>query len=282
MIDLTSLPETLPYCHVDAFADRPFTGNQATVMLLDSWPDDSVLLAIAEENNFAETAFLVPDTSDNADYELCWFTPTSEVELCGHATLASGHYILTKYPNMQTVRFSTRHAGILQVTRAASGAAGSYDMALPATFMQASNNPELLAAMGLADAQMFISVRGMKDIAIIMLPDADAVRAAKPDMMALRDISLMAIVTAPGDAASGTDIISRVFVPAWGVDEDSVTGGAHCALVPFWAERLGRESFTSYQASPRGGLVGCRSDGERVILSGSCVTVVKGVFHLHP
>lgn len=266
----------LPYSHIDAFAARPFTGNQAAVMPLEAWLADAVLQAIAEENNFAETAFIVPDASGAADYQLRWFTPTSEVELCGHATLASGHHVLSTQPARQRVTFSTRKSGVLSVARGVSG----YDMALPATFVERGDHRQLSAALGSADAPVFHSVRGAQDTAIILLDNADAVRKCTPDMMALTDIPVMAIITAPGDAACGCDVISRVFVPAWGVPEDSVTGSAHCALGTFWAERLGRDSFSAYQASARGGIVQCRHDGDQVILSGQCVTVIEGRFFL--
>lgn len=273
---MTIATRPLPYTHIDAFAERPFSGNQAAVMPLRAWLSDVVLHAIGEENNFAETAFIVPDASGDADYELRWFTPTSEVDLCGHATLASGHYVLSTEPQRQSVTFRTRKAGLLHVARGQQG----YDMALPATFVEQREHAALSAALGTGDAPVFASVRGAEDTVIILLDNADAVRAAKPDMLALSDIPVMAIITAPGDAACGCDVISRVFVPAWGVAEDSVTGSAHCALTPFWAERLGRDSFSAYQASARGGIVQCRHDGDQVILSGQCVTVVEGHFYL--
>ncbi|WOE75027.1 PhzF family phenazine biosynthesis protein [Alterisphingorhabdus coralli] len=267
---------TLPYAHIDAFADRPFTGNQAAVMPLETWLPDAVLQAIGEENNFAETAFIVPDKTGEADYELRWFTPTSEVDLCGHATLASGHYVLSQDSKRDSVSFRTRKAGILKVSRGTKG----YDMALPATFVQAYDHPELSAALGTGGAPLFKAVRGVEKTTIILLDDADAVRKVSVDMAALTDIPVMAIITAPGDAQSGTDVISRVFVPAWGVPEDSVTGSAHCALATFWSERLGRNSFSAYQASQRGGVVQCRHDGDEAVLSGECFTVVEGRFAL--
>jgi PhzF family phenazine biosynthesis protein len=266
---------SLPYWHVDAFAARPFTGNQAAVMPLAAWLPDATLLAIAEENNFAETAFLVRDESGEADYELRWFTPTSEVALCGHATLAAGHVLLTR-DQTDGVTFRTRKAGVLEVRRAGRG----YELALPVTLVESSENAELLSALG-TTGEVFASVSGAEDTAIILLPDEAAVRALEPDMRALGKINLMAICTAPGDRrGSGADVVSRVFVPAWGVDEDSVTGSAHAALAPFWAERLGRNSFTAHQASARGGDLTCRLEGERAILSGECVTVVEGRFYL--
>lgn len=268
-----------PYFHVDAFASRPFEGNQAAIIPLSAWLPDETLLAIAEENNFAETAYLVPDQTGQAEFELRWFTPTSEVALCGHATLASGHLLLSQDSSLRAINFRTRKAGILRVSRAARG----YDMALPATFLEPREHPELLAALGLTDAPVYWSVRGAEDTAIVALDHEIAVHELQPDLKALGRIDVMAIVTAPGapgDDGLGTDVVSRVFVPAWGVDEDSVTGSAHCALATFWAERLGRDRFTAYQASARGGHVGVRLDGDRAILTGECVTVVEGVFRI--
>jgi PhzF family phenazine biosynthesis protein len=255
-----------PLIQVDAFADRPFTGNPAAVVPLEEWLADETLQAIAAENNLSETAFAVP-TGGEADYDLRWFTPTTEVALCGHATLASGHVLLGERAE---VRFRTRHAGVLIVSRDGDG----YALDLPETRVAPSDEPELLAALGLPEAQAFISISGAEATAIILVEDEAALRACAPDMRALGGIELMAIVTAPGSAE--TDVVSRVFVPAWGVDEDPVTGSAHAALTPFWCERLGRDSFTAFQASRRGGRLSCRPQGDRVILGGRCVTVIEG------
>lgn len=262
----------LRFVQVDAFADRPFTGNSAAVMPLDAWLPGDVMQAIALENNLSETAFTVPAADGDADYELRWFTPTTEVALCGHATLASGHVLIAG----DAIRFRTRKAGVLTVAR--DGDALTLD--LPVTLVRAAEDAALLDALGTPDAEVFLSYQGAEATAIILLADAAAVRACAPDMAKLRAIELMAIVTAPGDPGSGHDVVSRVFVPAWGIDEDPVTGSAHGALTPFWAERLGRERFTAYQASRRGGVVHCRRAGDRAILGGRCVTVIDGTFHL--
>lgn len=273
----------LPYWHVDAFASRPFGGNQAAVMPLSAWLSDATLQAIAEENNFAETAFMVRDASGNADWDLRWFTPTSEVALCGHATLAAGHVLLDKangYHTGDSVTFRTRKAGGLEVRRMDEG----YELALPITRVEEAELPSLLNALHVK-APLFESVSGAEQTTIVLLEDEAAVRALHPDMRALAKIDRMVICTAPGDPnRSGTDIVSRVFVPAWGVPEDSVTGSAHAALAPFWAERLGRDTLSAFQASTRGGMLHCRMDGQkddgRVWLGGPCVTVVEGKFHL--
>src|SRR3954468_11766059 len=259
-----------PIFQVDAFADRPFTGNPAAVIPLEAWLPDETLQAIAMENNLSETAFTVPCTDGEADYDLRWFTPTTEVALCGHATLASGHVLIEG----EQVRFRTRKAGVLVVGR--DGDALTLD--LPETLVRRQDHAALVEALGTPAGEVYISYKGPEGTAIILLPDAAAVRACAPDMAALRGIDLMAIVTARGDRQH--DIVSRVFVPAWGVDEDPVTGSAHAALAPFWCERLGRDTFTAWQASRRGGRVLCRSEGERVVLGGRCVTVLEGQMHL--
>lgn len=263
--------QAIPYWHVDAFAGRPFTGNQAAVMLLEEWPADAVLQAIGEENNFAETAFVVRDGTGAADWELRWFTPTSEVALCGHATLASGHVLLERDGGGR-VTFRTRKSGVLEVRRDG----GLYALSLPVTLVEPRDDPALLTALG-CEGEVFHSVTGAEQTAIVLLPDEAAVRALDPDMRALAGIDLMAICTARGEAH---DVVSRVFVPAWGVDEDSVTGSAHAALTPFWAERLGRDRFTAHQASRRGGDLTCRLDADRAWIGGPCVTVVEGRFYL--
>lgn len=255
----------MPFTVVDAFTDRPFAGNPAAVMLLDAWPDDALLQSIALEHNFAETAFAVPSDRDEAEFDLRWFTPTVEVAMCGHATLASGHVLMG---DRAAVRFATRKAGVLIVGRDGDG----YTLDLPVTRVAPAPDAALLAALG-CEGQVFASVSGAQETSIILLPDAAAVRACTPDMTALATCHVMAIVTAPGDVA---DVVSRVFVPAWGVDEDPVTGSAHAALTPFWAERLGRDRFTAFQASARGGHLTCTLAGERALLGGRCVTVMRG------
>ncbi|HEX8400073.1 MAG TPA: PhzF family phenazine biosynthesis protein [Allosphingosinicella sp.] len=255
----------LPFAQIDAFADRAFSGNPAAVIPLDAWLPDDTLQAIAEENNLSETAFTVPAGGD-ADYQLRWFTPTTEVALCGHATLASGHHLM----DGPEIRFRTRQAGILVVRR--DGDALTLD--LPVTRVAPEPYPALLDALGLGKSEVFQSVSGAEATAIILVEDEAAVRACAPDMRALRGIELMAIVTARGQGE--TDVVSRVFVPAWGVDEDPVTGSAHAALAPFWAERIGRDRFTAWQASKRGGRIDCRLAGDRAILGGRCVTVIEG------
>ena len=261
----------LSYYHVDAFADRPFTGNQAAVMPLTEWLDDAVLQAIGEENNFAETAFIVPDANGEADYELRWFTPTSEVRMCGHATLASGHIVLCQRPDLEIVRFRTRQAGILTVKRTATG----YQLDLPIIPTDAMDFPQAAVAVGGRPTH----VRGNEhEYYLLRYETAAEILALSPDFKTLATLGNdLFVATAPGDE---TDVISRVFVPGAGIDEDPVTGSAHAVLAPYWAAELGRNRFTAFQASKRGGHVGCALSGDRVLLTGQCVTVVEGVFCL--
>jgi PhzF family phenazine biosynthesis protein len=257
----------IPFFQVDAFAERPLTGNPAAVMPLERWLEDDVLQAIAAENNLSETAFTVPSEREDADYDLRWFTPTVEVDLCGHATIASGHILLTG----DEVRFSTR-SGILKVRRNED----LLELDLPAARLRQSEEPELCAALGIANSPAWLA-EGCNDAAIVLLSDEEAVRAVTPDFAALAKVHRMGVVTAPGATET---IASRVFVPYCGIDEDPVTGSAHSALVPFWAERLGRTSFTALQASRRTGLLRCRLEGDRVILGGRCSTTIVGTFQL--
>jgi len=259
---------SLPFFQVDAFAERPLTGNPAAVIPLERWLDDATLQAIAEENNLSETAFTVPVDRDDADYELRWFTPTDEVELCGHATLASGHVLIHSDP----VRFATRHAGILTVTRRG----GLLELDLPSPQLREVHEPQLNRALGLPEGPAWLA-DGCNDAAIIEVADEAAVLAIKPDFKALASVPRMAVVTARG---AEQDIASRVFVPYLGIDEDPVTGSAHAALTPYWAKKLGRNEFTALQASKRTGFLNCRLEGDRVLLGGQCHTVIVGQFHL--
>lgn len=261
----------IPFTQVDAFADAPFAGNPAAVMPLSAWLDDVVLLRIAQENNLSETAFLLPDASGEADFELRWFTPGGEVALCGHATLASGHVALRGVTALDRVRFRTRQAGVLEVARDGTG----YRMALPSWSPTAKDLPGVVAALGVEAVETLWHDKGY---AVAVLANEAAVLAAAPDMKALAaEGPLVVIVTARGGA---TDVVSRVFVPAFGIDEDPVTGSAHAVITPYWTGVLGRDEFTARQASARGGRLRCSLKGDRVVLGGACVTVIEGTFLL--
>ena len=257
---------TLPFFQVDAFASAPLTGNPAAVMPLDHWLDDALMQNIAAENNLSETAFTVPSDSGDVDFALRWFTPTTEVPLCGHATLASAHILIRG----EQIRFSTR-SGVLTVSRDGD----LLQLDLPASQVQPRQFPGLEQALGVGGETF--GGNAPESAAIVLLHDESAVRAVRPDFAALKDFPELVIVTAPGDEQS---IASRVFAVPVGIDEDPVTGAAHAALVPFWAKRLGRREFTAVQASARGGILRCREAGDRVILGGRCVTVIEGHFQL--
>lgn len=256
-----------PFFQVDAFADKPLTGNPAAVMPLEHWLDDALMQAIATENNLSETAFVVPSNSEDVDFDLRWFTPTSEVDLCGHATLAAGHVLMTGH----RVCFATK-SGMLIVNRRD----GLLELDMRAAKLSEVHEPDLCTALGLPDSAIWLA-DGYNDAAIIEVADEAAVRALQPDFLALKKIHRMAVVTARGESA---DVVSRVFVPYLGIDEDPVTGSAHAALTPYWADRLRRNDFTALQASARSGLLHCRREGDRAVIGGHCHTVIVGQFQL--
>lgn len=262
----------LPFFQVDAFASRPFTGNQACVIPLEHWLPDATLQAIAQENNVSETAFTVPDASGEADCELRWFTPMVEVALCGHATLATGHVILTLSPERQHVRFRTRRAGLLEVRRTE---AEGYALNLPALPPTPTGDRRAAQALGGPAADVFHHPGGYT---LVAYPSEAAIRALTPDFQALARLGeTLVIATAPGVAAH---VVSRVFAAGVGINEDPATGSAHCVLGPWWAERLGRDRFTAFQASARGARIDVSVKGDRVELGGQCVTVIEGVLRL--
>jgi PhzF family phenazine biosynthesis protein len=256
----------LPFFQVDAFAPRPLTGNPAAVMPLGEWLPDEQLQAIAAENNLSETAFTVPIDEEKADFHLRWFTPTVEVDMCGHATLAAGHVLLTG----DAVRFRTR-SGVLVVARNGE----QLQLSLPASTVTPAEASDALAALGVG-GEVHRGTGGNGAV-IVTLADEEAVRAVRPDFAALRSIDGLVMVTAPG---RDMDVASRVFAAYHGIDEDPVTGSAHAALVPLWSERLGRQRFTAAQVGRRGGLLDCELAGDRVLLSGRCFTVIEGSFQL--
>jgi PhzF family phenazine biosynthesis protein len=250
---------------LDAFTTRRFAGNPAAVMPMDHFLEDAVLQALAAENNLAETAFLV---ADGGDYRLRWFTPTTEVPLCGHATLASAAVVMERLePGRSKVVFHSA-SGPLTVTRTAGG----YVMDFPARPSQPVPAPP-----GLADALGVVPIEVWADPFnyLALLESAPAVRELAPDIAAIARLDCSGvIVTAPGDGAY--DFVSRYFAPAKGIPEDPVTGGAHCALTPFWARRLGKTELRAFQASRRGGEIVCRLAGDRVELEGACVFYLEG------
>jgi PhzF family phenazine biosynthesis protein len=209
--------------------------------------------------------------SGEADWELRWFTPACEIRLCGHATLAAGHVLLER-DGGERVTFRTRRAGLLEVRRLAEG---GYELALPAIPTERADWEEASALLGGEPLEVWRNPLGYS---LFLFADEDKVRALRPDFKALAALGdQQFICTAPG---SRTGVVSRVFVPGAGIDEDSVTGSAHAALTPFWTARLGRDRFTAHQASARGGDLVCRLEGDTAWLGGRCVTVVEGRFYL--
>lgn len=260
----------IPFHQVDAFVvdGRPLTGNPAAVMPLEDWLPDATLQAIAIENNLSETAFLRKSDGE-ADFDLRWFTPGCEVDLCGHATIASAHAVIG---DAERVTFMTR-SGLLIASR--DGDRIVIDLPAANRF-QPLEDAALANALGVEPVEM-IKASGAEDCLVALLPDEAAVRAVAPDFHALRLWKDLVIVTAPGET---TDIASRVFAVGYGIDEDPVTGAAHAAIVPWWADRLGTDNFTARQASARGGHLDCTLEGDRVRLGGQCVTVIEGEFRL--
>jgi PhzF family phenazine biosynthesis protein len=252
---------------VDAFASNVLEGNPAAIVPLESWIDAALMQRIANENNLAETAFFVK--TGVGPYDLRWFTPEGEVDLCGHATLASAWLLFeTLDPELKTVAFQTR-SGTLTVHR---GRDGRHVMSMPADalepFDKAGFAQQIADALGVAPPKEVLKGR----YAVALWDDPAVIRSIKDCgsiAPVLRTEGLWGlIVTAPGD--QGYDFISRFFAPDKGVPEDPVTGSAHCALTPFWAKRLGKTTLKARQVSPRGGDVTCVLDSERVILSGPC------------
>lgn len=252
---------------VDAFTRRLFGGNPAAVVPLETWLPDTVLQAIAEENNLSETAFFVPE---NGGFHLRWFTPVAEVDLCGHATLASAHVLFAHLAHpAETLRFHTR-SGVLTVMRVADG----YRMDFPASTPEPCDLPAaLVTALGLTPQ----CVLRAEDY-LVVLEDEQVVRSLKPDMHALSMLDRRGvIVTASG---SDCDFVSRFFAPKFGIPEDPVTGSAHCQLMPYWAGRLGRNDLGAKQLSPRGGELSCSLKGDRVEITGQAVTFMEATIRL--
>ena len=254
-----------PLFQIDAFATRRFAGNPAAVMPLKSFPSDEVMLAIAAENNLSETAFLVPE---GADYRLRWFTPSVEVPLCGHGTLASAAVVMERLePGRKKVVFHSL-SGPLTVTRAEHG----YILNFPARPSEPmAPLPGLAAALGAKPVEVWVNSFNY----LALMESTEVLRALTPDMTAIAAIGRPGvIVTAAGDGPY--DFISRYFAPAKGIPEDPVTGAAHCMLTPFWEKKMRKNSFRAFQASKRGGEVLCRLVGDRVELEGACVFYLEG------
>jgi predicted PhzF superfamily epimerase YddE/YHI9 len=255
----------IPLYQVDAFAEGPFTGNPAAVCPLQSWLPDDVMQSIAAENNLSETAFFV---AEEEGYRLRWFTPSTEVDLCGHATLASAFVVFGWLnPGRSSVTFQTQQAGKLTVARDGELLALDFPsrpaapLAMPET---------LVAALGRRPGALLAA----RDY-LAVYDSADDILALSPDFAALAALDRFAvIVTAPG--TGGVDFVSRFFAPARGVNEDPVTGSSHCTLIPYWAGRLGKERLAARQLSRRGGALSCALEGDRVTIAGRAVLYLEG------
>lgn len=260
---------------VDAFTDRPFSGNPAGVLLLDSFPEDGRLQDIALEVNHAETAFAHPlPEGGEADWALRWFTPAAEVALCGHATLATAHVLHTTGAHRGPVRFATR-SGVLIAT---PGEDGEITLDFPTAPLTRVDPPEGVAeALGAQPLSVFDAGANIGDL-VVELADEKTVHSLRPDLRALGAYSSRGVIaTARAENPGlGYDFVSRCFFPNVGIDEDPVTGSAHTALAPFWSERLGRTDLTGLQASPRSGRVRVSLRGDRTLLTGRAVTVIEG------
>ncbi|CAN5187477.1 PhzF family phenazine biosynthesis protein [soil metagenome] len=256
----------LPIWQVDAFADEVFAGNPAAVCPVDEWPPDNLLQSIAAENNLSETAFF---GAEGDDYTLRWFTPQSEVDLCGHATLASAHVIFQHLkPGLSRIRFRTQ-SGMLEVRTDGD----LLRMDFPSRpGRPVTDDGRLVAALGREPVELLRS----RDYLAVYASQAD-VSALDPDMRELAALGAGVIAAAPGDEA---DCVSRYFAPHDGIPEDPVTGSAHCTIVPYFAERLGRVSLHCRQISPRGGELFCENRGERVSIAGRAILYLQGEIRL--
>ncbi len=259
----------VPFYQVDAFSRRLFGGNPAAVCLLTSWLDDNTLQSIAAENNLSETAFLVPKVKGR--YDLRWFTPAVEIDLCGHATLASAFVIFSFVEStLSSVDFETR-SGLLSVAR--SGELLSMDFPARKPW-PAERSPVISQALGAEPLDVLKS----RDL-LVVFKNESIVRDMAPDFDKLKRIrdAFGVIVTAPGEKA---DFVSRFFAPNAGIPEDPVTGSAHCTLIPYWADRLGKTHLHALQLSKRGGELFCENMGDRVRISGNAVLYAKGELYL--
>ncbi|MGZ4372316.1 MAG: PhzF family phenazine biosynthesis protein [Gaiellaceae bacterium] len=258
---------------VDAFAERPFTGSPAAILELDETPPDEWMAAVARETSLPDTGFVISEEVPDADFRLRWFTPTVEVDLCGHATLASAHCLFEDgVPG--PIRFATR-SGVLTVDRRPDG---TLAMDFP-VWTSSEFEPARTAVAAALGAPVEWTARTTNGAFLLaLLRDEDAVRRLDPDLgaVAVLDASVGLIPTAPADPGADYDFVSRVFAPQAGIPEDPVTGSAHTVLAPYGAERLGRTSLTGRQVSRRSGLVGVELNGDRVTITGKAVTVFDG------
>lgn len=261
----------LPFYQIDAFSSRPFWGNPAAVCPLMNWLPEEVLQAIASENNLSETAFIVPGDS-MGHYHLRWFTPKAEVDLCGHATLATAHVLLSELSiSTDILTFSTK-SGPLTVKRDATG----YVMDFPAVPAEPCKQE--------VDVKRLIGIDGEvvgKAMDLMVRVDSEeAVESLSPNLPAIAALDARGLIVTAKSSEEGVDFVSRFFAPQVNVPEDPVTGSAHCTMAPYWAKELGKSSFFARQIGPRGGELRIRLEGDRVYLTGEAVTVITGEMKL--
>ena len=254
----------IPLYQIDAFTSRLFAGNPAAVCPLENWLADGLMQSIAAENNLSETAFLV---AGNDHYEIRWFTPTAEIELCGHATLASGYLLLEHLDrsNGDRVAFESRHSGRLEVFRHG----GRLALDFPSIPPVPCNAADILeAALGPRPTETYNATNYLA-----VYESETVLRSIRPDLARIRDCHPHGvIITAPGNEV---DFVSRFFAPSFGVDEDPATGSAHCTLTPYWTERLQKTQVIGHQASERGGDFYCENNGDRVVIGGNCALYME-------
>lgn len=257
----------LPLYQIDAFASRVFSGNPAAVCPLPDWLPDATMQAVAAENNLAETVFFV---GAGGRYRIRWFTPLQEIDLCGHATLASADVILkTLEPGLPEVQFDSA-SGVLRVGRDGERLVLDFPARPPAPVPVGD---EMAAALGARP----LEARKARDL-MLVFPDEGAVKGLAPDMARVAALDAFAVIaTAPGRSS---DFVSRFFAPRAGIPEDPVTGSAHCTLVPYWSERLGKTKLHALQVSPRGGELFCELRGERVLMAGHTVRYLEGTIEI--
>ncbi|MDE0702634.1 MAG: PhzF family phenazine biosynthesis protein [Rhodospirillaceae bacterium] len=259
---------------VDAFTERTFGGNPAAVVPLEDWLPDATMQAIALENNLSETAFFVPRDRENPDggFDLRWFTPLIEADLCGHATLGTAWVLFNRLGHAsETITFHTR-SGPLTVTRDGDRLAMDFPAQPPAPIGSAAGIGDVAGAIGVRPEAVLAA-----PYALAVLDSEEAVRAVRPDFrrVAALDIPEL-IITAPGAEGGDCDFVSRFFAPTGGIDEDPVTGSAHCILIPYWAERLGKTEMFARQVSARGGALWCALRGDRVSIAGYAAPYLEG------
>jgi PhzF family phenazine biosynthesis protein len=252
---------------VDAFTDKLFGGNPAAVIPLKKWLPEGLMQKLAMENNLAETVFFVPSKNKDADYDIRWFTPVLEIDLCGHATLASAFVIFTILKTKKkSVVFSSK-TGLLTVKKNKDALLMDFPSWKPEMVKEYPDR--LKEALGVHE---IVAVYKHRDL-LVELNNEDDVANAKPDFTALKQMAEKVIITAPGQKV---DFVSRFFAPVAGIDEDPVTGSAHSQLIPFWSEKLNKKVMRAFQLSDRGGDIYCEQNGNRVIMGGKCVFYMKG------